>query len=119
MVYDMGPRIRKWRRKMVGSQGDLAQRLEKSPSTISSYERDGQIPSLQDAVTMADIFGVSLDSLVAGEKAEVLSVKKLNEEQRELVQALILELQSPSNHTTDLSTQQLDLLRRLFHEFAT
>lgn len=52
-------------RKAKGiTQGELAEMIEKVPTTISDYEKGKTVPPLDIALQLGDIFGVSLDDLV-------------------------------------------------------
>ena len=62
----LGTRIAALRRQQRWSQGELAEKLNISPSTIGMYEQGRREPSLETAAGIAEIFGVSLDYLVTG-----------------------------------------------------
>lgn len=57
-------------------------------STISAYETNAKLPSAECLIEMAELFGISLDTLIYGENAELLSVRSLSQEQKGLVSAL-------------------------------
>lgn len=58
-------------RKQKGfSQEELANRLNVSRQTISKWEVGESTPDMEKLVAISDLFGVSLDELVKGEKAE-------------------------------------------------
>lgn len=82
------------RKKRGWSQSDLAHKLDKKASTISSYETDSKTPSVDTIIAMSELFGVSIDELIYGENAEVLSTKHLAAEQKcavaDLLQGLTL-----------------------------
>lgn len=52
------------------SQGDLAGELDVSRQSISKWETGGAVPELEKLVKLSELFGVSLDELVKGERAE-------------------------------------------------
>lgn len=62
----LGPRIAVLRRSAGLSQGELARRLQVSPSAIGMYEQDRREPSAELLVAMARIFGVTVDYLLTG-----------------------------------------------------
>ena len=64
----LGERIYKLRTEKEMSQGDLADALEVSRQSISKWETNGSVPELDKLVKLSEIFGVSLDELVAGKK---------------------------------------------------
>ena len=85
-------------------------------SAICSYENDSQIPTLETAAAMADLFGVSVDYLLAGEKAEVISVKNLTENQRLLITDLVMELSDTTKEKGTFNAKQIELIQRLFSQ---
>lgn len=64
----LGERIHKLRVEKNLSQGDLAEVLEVSRQSISKWENNSATPDLEKIVKLSEIFGVSLDELVKGEK---------------------------------------------------
>ena len=78
----LGARIAALRRQQNWSQGDLAHRLNISPSAIGMYEQGRREPSLDTAARLAEVFGVSLDYLITGAPLET---------ERRGVEALVLE----------------------------
>ena len=48
------------------TQRELAQKLHVGPSAIGMYEQGRREPSVETLIQMADLFGVSLDYLMAG-----------------------------------------------------
>ena len=69
----LGPRIAVLRRAAGLSQGELARRLQVSPSTIGMYEQDRREPSAELLVAMARIFGVTVDYLLTGQASAMES----------------------------------------------
>lgn len=58
-------------RKQNGfSQEELANRLNVSRQTVSKWEIGDSTPDMEKLVTISDLFGVSLDSLVMGKEPE-------------------------------------------------
>lgn len=56
-------------RKSYGmTQRDLADRLNVSDKTVSRWERDEGVPDLSLIPLMADLFGVTCDELLRGER---------------------------------------------------
>ena len=62
----MGARIAALRREAGMSQAQLAQVLQVSPSAVGMYEQGRREPSLEGAVKMSRVFGVSVDYLLTG-----------------------------------------------------
>lgn len=64
----LGETIYRLRTEKNLSQGDLAELLEVSRQSVSKWENDSAVPDLAKIVRMSEVFGVSLDELVKGEK---------------------------------------------------
>ena len=60
--------IARLRRKMGLTQTELAERLYVSNKTVSKWERGAGYPETPQLVRLADLFGVTLDTLIRGEK---------------------------------------------------
>ena len=86
--YYIGDHIRRLRESKGWTQQELGKRLGKKTSTISAYETNAKLPSAECLIEMAELFGISLDTLIYGENAELLSVRSLSQEQKGLVSAL-------------------------------
>ena len=69
----IGRNIYELRKKRGWSQSDLTRKLDKKASMISSYETDSKTLSVDTIIAMSELFGVSIDELIYGENAEVLS----------------------------------------------
>lgn len=67
---NLGENIYRLRTEKNMSQGDLADALEVSRQSVSKWENHNAIPDLDKVVKMAEIFGITLDELVTGEKQE-------------------------------------------------
>ena len=55
-MFDMGKRIFKLRRDAHLSQKQLGEKIDKSASTIGSYENDTAVPTLENAAALAERF---------------------------------------------------------------
>lgn len=65
----LGETIHRLRTEKGMSQGDLADALEVSRQSISKWETESAVPELEKLVRLSQLFGVTLDELVNGEKA--------------------------------------------------
>ena len=94
----IGRNIYELRKKRGWSQSDLARKLDKKASTISSYETDSKTPSVD-----------TIDELIYGENAEVLSTKHLAAEQKRAVADLLqgLTLYNDGNDKDGLARTRL------------
>lgn len=63
----LGARIAALRRGANLSQGELARRLQVSPSAIGMYEQGRREPSGEILVALARTFGVTVDYLLTGQ----------------------------------------------------
>lgn len=93
----------------AGRRAILARKLDKKASTISSYETDSKTPSVDTIIAMSELFGVSIDELIYGENAEVLSTKHLAAEQKRAVADLLqgLTLYNDGNDKDGLARTRL------------
>lgn len=66
----LGENICRLRTARGMSQGDLAETLDVSRQSVSKWETGGAVPELEKLVKLSELFGVSLDELVKGEKPE-------------------------------------------------
>lgn len=77
----LGETIYKLRTEKNLSQGDLAERLEVSRQSVSKWENDSAVPDLAKIVKLSEVFDVSIDELVKGEKVsqvqETLQVQEI------------------------------------------
>ena len=117
-MIDLGLRIKELREKVGWSQEDLGRKVNKSKSTISLYENGGLVPPGDTLIEMASLFNVSLDYLVGIDKNEMVSIDKLTEHQKAMINTLIVELQDATKSKSGLSPRQQDILCSLIKEFA-
>lgn len=66
----LGKNISRLRGEKGLSQGDLAERLGVSRQSISKWETDGATPELDKLMRLSEVFGVTLDELVKGERED-------------------------------------------------
>ena len=94
-----------WTQQMLGNK------LGKKTSTISAYETNAKLPSVDCLIEMADLLGVSLDTLLYGENADLLSVHTLTQEQKKIVTAIVQAFED-----TSLNAKNTDQRLRLVAE---
>lgn len=107
----IGDHIRKLRKGKGWTQQMLGNKLGKKTSTISAYETNAKLPSVDCLIEMADLLGVSLDTLVYGENADLLSVHTLTQEQKKIVTAIVQAFED-----TSLNAKNTDQRLRLVAE---
>ena len=102
-------RVAQKARLVAERSGAQARKLDKKTSTISSYETDSKTPSVDTIIAMSELFGVSIDELIYGENAEVLSTKHLAAEQKRAVADLLqgLTLYNDGNDKDGLARTRL------------
>lgn len=66
----LGTTISRLRAEQHLSQGDLADALGVSRQSVSKWETDASVPDLDKLVRLSQMFGVTLDELVTGERPE-------------------------------------------------
>lgn len=64
---EIGLRIRTMRKSRGMTQEDLARSIDQSPSSITMYENGRREPDLETLEALADVFNVTLGSIVSGE----------------------------------------------------
>lgn len=109
----IGDHIRKLREGKGWTQQMLGNKLGKKTSTISAYETNAKLPSVDCLIEMADLLGVSLDTLVYGENEDLLSVHTLTQEQKKIVTAIVQAFED-----TSLNAKNTDQRLRLVAEVA-
>lgn len=78
-------KIKENRQKHNWSQDDLAKKLNISRQSISKWETGESIPDVDKLVLMSEIFGITLDELIKGEKAkQPLIVEKKSKKGRSI-----------------------------------
>ena len=89
MLHIFPERLRKLRKRRNMTQIDLAERLEISPSTVSSYERDTADPSINVLIKLSSILDVSTDYLLGLENREYVSIDGLSPENAKLAREMV------------------------------
>lgn len=118
-MFDFGNHLRMLREKHGISQDELGRRVGRVGSVISNYENNLKVPTLDVLITMANIYGVSLDYLVGFDKKDQIFLNDLTDEQRELVHRLIRELkQSTRPKGGGLSKDQQEIISLVMKEFS-
>lgn len=94
-MMTIGKRIRELRKASGLSQEQLAKQLDVTRQTISNWEASIAQPNLEKIIMISDLFQVSLDQLIKGEKkhcqeADIEKLAKMNWEHRKKMLALII-----------------------------
>ncbi|MDD3139397.1 MAG: helix-turn-helix transcriptional regulator [Lachnospiraceae bacterium] len=71
------------------SQVQAADRIHISKSRLSSYELDVNEPNLETIIKLADLYDVSIDTLVGFDRTDYINVSGLNSEQVTIVKTIV------------------------------
>lgn len=119
-MFDFGQHLRELRDEHHLSQEDLAKKINKSKSVISSYENNIKIPPVDILTSLAVLYGVTLDSLVGIEHKRTLVLDKLSEQQCTILNTILLEMKDTHSHEFQgLTRRQIDILSSLLMEFTS
>ena len=88
-IFGLGDRIKTQRIKRRLSQQQLASRLSITQSTVSSYEADQALPSIDILSQMAVIFDCTTDYLLGLDNRRFVCTDKLTKRQEEALTNLI------------------------------
>ena len=113
MGHYLGAKIKELRQGRNWTQSYLAARLNKSVSTVSGYESDAHPIPTDVLISIAELFGVSLDVLLDLEKPTCVSTQGLSISQIEVVEAF----RSPTSTGSDFSEAKMKILHDIFDNF--
>lgn len=71
------------------SQVQAADRMHISKSRLSSYELDVNEPNLETIIKLADLYDVSIDTLVGLDRTDYVNVSGLNSEQVTIIKTIV------------------------------
>lgn len=91
-----GDRLKELREDKNLNQDELANMVNLTRSAISSYETNTNVPSLEVAIKLADIFEVSLDYL-ACRTDELYNLNTFDDEQKSIILDIIGVIKKHSN----------------------
>lgn len=84
IIIFIGHKIKKLRKELRYSQEKLAERVQVSRQTISSWENDKSYPDINSLMLLSDIFNTSIDNLI---REDVIIMKQeINNNSKEKVQ---------------------------------
>lgn len=93
----LGKTIRQLRQERGMKQEELGHRLSVSKQSVSNWENENIMPSIELLVKLADCFGVSTDYLLGREEQRTLDVTGLTERQTTHLQLLVEDLREKKN----------------------
>lgn len=85
----LGNRIKELRTEYNLTQAELAAKVGVSKATITAYESDLRQPSYEVLIKLANIFKVSIDSLILNRSEHIIDVSDLTPDQINKVHDLI------------------------------
>ena len=94
LAAEIGARIRGLRLQHGWSQAELGKRVGVNKSVISFYELGTRFPTYDNLLRICDIFNVSADYLLRGEKLQNLSIEELPFDQIHALRTIIAALQN-------------------------
>lgn len=110
---DIGTRIKTMRLKRGLSQKALSDRIGKASTTISCYENGIQIPPTEVLESIAHALYTPIDYFFGVSSEKTYSDSNLLQEQKEVVDLLFKEFTMPTSVAGELSTQQVEIIRRI------
>lgn len=116
-MYDVGRKLKLIRQQRRITQKELATRINKSVSAISSYESNAQLPPLDVLESIASELNVSLDFIVGNDSTTSYSTQNLTQEQSEIIALLFREFSTPQPESDVLTPEQIFILQKLINLF--
>lgn len=111
----LGARLRVLRKRMGLTQGDMAQKLSVDRTTYTKYENGRVSPDYQALVSLAEMFGVTVDCLLGREELhEELSLAEPRDYKWELTLAERQLIQMFRQLTEE---EQIDFLKKTEEDF--
>lgn len=109
----VGTRIKQVREQRGLTQKDLANRIYKSPATVSTYEVGMQTPPTDVLLSIARVLHVPITYLAGQTSDNGISALHLNAQQKEVLDLLMGEFTTPTGNGEDLFPQQVKIIRRI------
>lgn len=85
----LGRKIKDLRNKYRLTQTELATQIGVTKSTVAAYENDSRTPSYEVLIKLANVFKVSIDSLISNRSDTILNVDGLSTEQLQIIENLV------------------------------
>ncbi|HJA94089.1 MAG TPA: helix-turn-helix transcriptional regulator [Candidatus Eisenbergiella merdipullorum] len=108
----IGDRIKQLRTDAKMTQPELAAKLEVTRSAIATYENNTRQPSFHVLVRIAEIFHVSTDYLLLGNKNDLLDVSGLTVDQKMILTDLIKNFKESNESILFELTKKKELLEK-------
>ena len=112
-MYDLGSKLKMTRQQRCITQKELASRINKSVSAVSSYESNAQLPPLDVMESIALSLHVSIDYLVGIEEKSTYTTQTLSAEQSEIIDLLMKEFSKKDTPNITLTSEQILIFQKL------
>lgn len=112
----LGARIKELRNKYKLTQNELANQVGVTKSTIAAYENNSRQPSYDVLIKLANVFKVSIDSLLLNRSEIILDSHGLSPEQIDILCILITYFKK-SNSIEDFITSLSPEMREMVKEY--
>ena len=112
----IGKKIKELKNKYKFTQTELANKVGVTKSTIAAYENDTRLPSYDVLIKMANVFKVSIDSMLLDRTEVTLDAHGLNVQQVEILEILIAYFRK-SNYVEDFFLDFSPDLRKQIDEY--
>lgn len=109
----VGSRIKQVREQRGLTQKELANRILKSPATVSAYEVGMQTPPTDVLLSIARVLHVPITYLTGQTSDNGISTLHLDAQQKEILDLLMGEFTSPTGNGEELSDQQVKIIQKL------
>lgn len=104
-MINFGIKLRKLRESYGLTQKALAEKIGIERATVSSYERGGLYPSIENLREICLVFGVSADYLIGLTEIHNMKTGDLSDEQILLIDELIQQYQFLNNQIKEFKTK--------------
>lgn len=94
VIFDFGNRLKELRLQKKLTQTQVAKRLNLSKSTISGYENNLKMPSLDVLIHLAMFYGVTTDYILGLQDKKSIFIEGLTDRQQEILTILLMEFKS-------------------------
>jgi transcriptional regulator with XRE-family HTH domain len=98
LIYDFGERLKELRENKKLSQTQVAKRLSLTRSSVSGYENNISVPSIEVLSKMAFLYGTTTDYILGIDNRKVIVLDGLTDREaaviQDMVSMLIIEFKS-------------------------
>ena len=99
----LGKKLKDLRNKYRLTQTELASQIGVTKSTVAAYENDSRTPSYEVLIKLADVFKVSIDSLLSNRSEAILDVAGLSTEQLQIIENLVVQFRKSNEMEASLN----------------